>query len=79
MPQDEADSLYDSFAHQCSPENLHEDTINKLTQMAPARNRTITPAAYEPMDTDQECTLYVLEDVLYRLNDTAIQCSRMHH
>ena len=44
MPQEEADSLCDSFAQLCSPENLHEETINKLIQMAPARIRTITPA-----------------------------------
>ena len=71
MPQEEADSQCNSFAQRCSPENLHEDTINKLTQMAPARNRTITTAAYKPVDTDQEFTLSELEDVLYRLNDTA--------
>ena len=67
MPQEEADSLCDSS------ENLHEDTINKLTQMAPVCIRTITTAAYEPVDTDQEFTLSELynRDVLYRLNDTA--------
>ena len=54
IPQDEADSLCDSFAQRCSLEKLNEDTINKLTQMAPARVRTITTAAYEPLDTDQK-------------------------
>ena len=71
MPQEEADSLCNSFAQRCSPENLHEGTINKLTQMAPSRLRTITTSGYEPVDTDQEFTLTELEDVLYRLNDTA--------
>ena len=71
MPQKEAESLCDSFAQRCSPENLHEDTINKLTQIAPARLRTITTAAYKPVDTDQDFTLSEIEDVLYRLNDTA--------
>ena len=57
-PQEEADSLCDSFAQQCS-----EDTINKLTQMVPARVRTITTDSYEAVNTDQ--------DVLYRLKDSA--------
>ena len=70
-PQEETDSLCDSFAQRCSPESLHEDTINNLTQMAPARVRTITTEAYKPVDTDQEFTLSELEDVLYRLKDTA--------
>ena len=42
MPEEEADSLCDAFAQRCSPENLHEYTINKLTPMAPARIRTTT-------------------------------------
>ena len=71
MFQEEADSLCDSFSQRCSPENLHEDTIAKPTQMAPARDRTITTAAYEPVDTDHEFTLAGLEAVLYRLNDIA--------
>ena len=71
MPQEEADSLCNSFAQRYSPENLHEDTINKLKQMAPARVRTITTATYEPVDTNQEFRLSELEEVQYRLNDTA--------
>ena len=39
--------------------------------MAPACIRTITTAAYEPVDINQEFILSELEDVLYRLNDTA--------
>ena len=39
--------------------------------MVPVCVRTITTAAYEPVDTDQEFTLSELEDVLYRLKDTA--------
>ena len=39
--------------------------INKLTQMAPARVRTITTAAYELVDTDQEFTLSELEKMYY--------------
>ena len=72
-PQEEADSLCDSFSQRYSPENLHEDTIAKPTQMAPARIRTITKAAYEPVDTDQEFTFAGLEEVVYRmiLNDIA--------
>ena len=71
MPQEEEDPISDSCAPRCSPENLHEDTIHKLTQMAPARIRIITTAAYEPVGTDQDVTLCELEDVLYRLTDTA--------
>ena len=72
MPQEEADSLCDSFAQRCSPENLHKDTINKLTLMAPVSVRTITTAASEPVDTDEEfTTLSDQEYALYRLNDTA--------
>ena len=71
MPQEEADSLCDSFSQRYSPENLHEDTIAKSIQMAPARIRTITTAAYEPVDTDQEFTFAGLEEVVYRLNDIA--------
>ena len=63
-PQEETDSLCDSCAQRCSPENVHEYTINKLTQMAQARVCTITHTAYEPVDTDQEFTLSELEDVL---------------
>ena len=33
--------------------------------------RTITTATYEAVDTDQEFTLFELEDVLHRLKDTA--------
>ena len=50
--------------------NLPEDTINKITQMVPARVRNITTATYEPMDTDQEFTLSEKEDVQHCLRDT---------
>ena len=39
--------------------------------MVPKRVRTVTTATYEPVDTDQEFTISELEDVLYRLKDTA--------
>ena len=71
MPNEEADSLCDSFAQPCSPENLPERTINKLTNMVPERVRTVTTATYEEVDTDQEFTISELEDVLDRLKDTA--------
>ena len=66
-PQEEADSLCDSFAQRYEP----DDTITKLTQMVPVRFRIFTTAAYEPVDNDQEFTLSELEDVLYILKDTA--------
>ena len=71
MPQEEADSLCDSFAQRCSSANLPEHTNNMLTNMAPERVRTITTATYEAVYTDQEYTLSELEDVLHRLKDTA--------
>ena len=63
--QEEAESLCDSFAQRCSQENLHEDTINKLTLMAPARVHTTKTAAWNRF------TLSKLEYVLYRWKDTA--------
>ena len=56
MPHEVADSPCGSFAQRCSPENLPEDTINKVKQMVPASVRTITTATYEAVDTDQEFT-----------------------
>ena len=70
-PQEEADSLCDSFAQRCSSENLPERTNNILIKMVPERVRTITTASYEAVDTDQEFTLSELENVLHRLKDTA--------
>ena len=70
-PQEEADSLCDSFAQRCSLENLPERTNNILTNMVPERVRTVTTATYEAVDTDQEFTLSELENVLDRLKDTA--------
>ena len=71
MPQEEADSLCDSFAERSSAVNLPEQTNNVLTGMAPERVRVITEATYEAVATDQEFTLSELEDVLHRLKDTA--------
>ena len=71
MPQEEADSLCDSFAQQCSSENLPECTNNILTNMVPERVRTITTATYKAVDNDQEFTLSELVDALHRLKDTA--------
>ena len=70
-PQEEADSLCDSFAHRCSSENLPERTNNLLTNMVPERDGTVTTATYKAMDTDQDFTIFELEDVLDRLKDTA--------
>ena len=70
-PQEEADSLCDSFAERSSSVNLPEQTSNVLTGMAPERVRVITEATYEVVATDQEFTLSELEDVLHRLKDTA--------
>ena len=70
-PQEEADSICDSFAQRCSLENLPERTNNILTNMLPERVHTITTATYEAVDTDQEFTLTELEDVLHSLKDTA--------
>ena len=39
--------------------------------MVPERVRTVTTATYEAVGTDQEFTISELEDVLYRLKDTA--------
>ena len=39
--------------------------------MVTERVRTITIATYETVDTDQEFTISELEDVLYRLKETA--------
>ena len=39
--------------------------------MVPERVRTITTATYEAVDTDQKFSLSELEDVRYRLTDTA--------
>ena len=39
--------------------------------MVQERFRTITTATYEAVDTDQEFTITVLEDVLHSLKDTA--------
>ena len=49
-PQEEADSLCDSFAQRCSPEH----TNNILTNIVPERVRTVTTATYEAVDTDHE-------------------------
>ena len=70
-PQEEADSLCDSFAERSSSVNLPEQTNIVLRGMAPERVRVITEAAYEAVATDQEFTLSELEDVLHRLKDTA--------
>ena len=70
-PQAEADSLCDSFAQRCSPENLPERTNNILTNMVPERVRTITTVTYQAVDTEQEFIISELEDVLHRLKDTA--------
>ena len=70
-PQEEADSLCDSFAQRCSPANLPERTNNILTNMVPERVRTVTTATYEAVDTDKEFTISELENVLDRLKDTA--------
>ena len=56
-PQEEADSLCDSFDQRCSPENLAERTNNILTNMVPERVRTVTTATYEAVDNDQEFTI----------------------
>ena len=68
MPRKEVDSLCDSFAQRRSLQNLPEDTINKLTQMVPARVRTITTANYEAVETDQ---WFTPSELLHRLKDTA--------
>ena len=39
--------------------------------MVSERVRIVTTATYEAVDTDQEFTISELEDVLYRLKDTA--------
>ena len=65
-PQEEADSLCDSFSERSSSVYLPEQTNNVLTGMAPERVRVITESTY-----DQEFTLSELEDVLHRLKDTA--------
>ena len=70
-PQEEVDSLCDSFAQRCLPENLPERTNNILTNMLPERVHTVTTATYEAEDTNQEFTISELEDVLDRLKDTA--------
>ena len=70
-PQEEADSLCDSFAERSSSVILPEQTNNVLRGMAPERVRVITEATYEAVATDQEFTLSELEDVLHRLKDTA--------
>ena len=70
-PQEEADSLCDSFAQRSSSENLPEQTNNMLTGMAPERVRFITTATNAAAYTDQEFTLSELEDVLHRLRYTA--------
>ena len=67
-PQEEEDSLCDSFAERSSSVNIPEQTNNVLTGMAPERVRVITEATYEAVATDQEFTLSELED---RLKDTA--------
>ena len=70
-PQEEADSLCDTFAERSSSVILPEQTNNVLRGMAPERVRVITEATYEAVATDQEFTLSELEDVLHRLKDTA--------
>ena len=70
-PQEEADSLCDTFAERSSSVILPEQTNNVLRGMAPERVRVITKASYEAVATDQEFTLSELEDVLHRLKDTA--------
>ena len=70
-PQEEADSLCDTFAERSSSVILPEQTNNVLRGMAPERVRIITEATYEAVATDQEVTLSELEDVLHRLKDTA--------
>ena len=70
-PQEEADSLCDSFAERSSSVNLPEQTNNVLRGMAPEHVCVITEATYEAVATDQEFTLSELEDVLHRLKDTA--------
>ena len=70
-PQQEADSLCDSFAQRYLPENLPERTNNIQTNMVPERVRTITSATYKVVYTDQEFTISELEDVLDHLKDTA--------
>ena len=70
-PQEEADSLCDTFAERSSSVILPEQTNNVLRGMAPERVRVITEATYETVATDQEFTLSELEDVLHRLKDTA--------
>ena len=70
-PQEEADSLCDSFAQRSSSAKLPEHTNNMLTNMVPERVRAITTVTYEAVYTDQEFTISVLEDVLHRLMDTA--------
>ena len=70
-PQEEADSLCDSFAERSSSVNLPEQTNNVLTGMAPERVRVIIEATYEAVATDQEFTLSELKDLLHRLKDTA--------
>ena len=69
-PQEEADSLCDTFAERSSSVILPEQTNNELRGMAPERVRVITEASYEAVATDQEFTLSELEEVLHRLKDT---------
>ena len=70
-PQEEADSLCNSFAQRYTPENIPERTNNIIINMVPERVRTITTASYEAVDTDHEFTLSELKDVLHRMKDTA--------
>ena len=70
-PQEEEDSLCDSFIERSSSVNLPEQTNNVLTGIAPERVRIITEAPYEAVATDQEFTLSELEDVLHCLKDIA--------
>ena len=78
-PQEEADSLCDSFDQRCSSEILPERTNNILTNMVPERVRRIITATYEAVDTDQEFTLSELDYVLHRLKATALGEDTVFH
>ena len=72
MPQEEVDSLCDSFAQRCSSKNLPERTNNLQTNMVPECVRTITTASYKAVDTVQEFIISELENVQHRLKATAL-------